>query len=295
MKTTLLFSILFLLTFFNDASALEYNFNRYNYPTKNELGSLIKSDPVSLTICCSYPSKEDVSVLNSINLKALFINAGFFPSKEEIKLLDLLNTPYSIELSEVFPSSLHFSLMNNSNIKQLIINSKDFLTMGEVAAFNNFKIPTRININHSEYPLPRHMRVIKQLKPEIIVGFKNNVPPGPGYANFFNDLKNAKVFNIKKQFLYGDDHIGINLLTRSSIELSPDEYIRPQDIRSINNIKLNKNLFLGDQRPYTKETINLIKSIEAESVNIVIFEESLLSNETVEAFRDAKSNIIINQ
>ena len=70
--------------------------------------------------------------------------------------------------------------------------------MGEALAFNGFDLNLRININHKEYPLPRHMKVLKVLKHSFTVAFKNHVLPGIGYANFFNSLKLEPLVLIEK-------------------------------------------------------------------------------------------------
>tara|TARA_B100000925_G_scaffold8886_1_gene6356 strand:- start:19314 stop:20195 length:882 start_codon:yes stop_codon:yes gene_type:complete len=283
--------IFLFFVFVNQVSALEFHYNLFNYPTESEISNYLKNDPVNLEVCCRYPTKSEVMILNSLKLSSLKIKAGFFPSKVEMSALNNYKGEYSIELSEVFPSDEDYTRLNNSTVSQLIINSRDFLTMGEATAFNGFDLNLRININHREYPLPRHMKVLKVLKSNFIVAFKNQVLPGVGYANFFNALKTKKVFTSIEKFPYGDDYRGVNALTNSSVEILSNEYLFYQDVDQINKMKISKIVYLDDQSPYTGSTIDLIKKIEAEKVYITGFDDTL--NSSVDIFRTAKSNIIL--
>ena len=220
---------------------------------------------MNFNICCRYPTEEEVHLLNKLNLKFLNIEAGFFPSQEEMNILNQYSGEYSIELREVFPSEVDFKRLNSSKIKQLIINSRDFLTLGEAVAFNNFDINVRININHNEYPLPKHMKILKLLNSHFTVAFKNRALPGVGYANFFNALKTKKVFTSVDKFPYGEDYLGVNSLTNSTIEILSNEYLYFLDVDQINKMNASKIVNLGDQSPYTGVTpIN--KNIEADRV-----------------------------
>lgn len=291
MNTAYKLLIFLFFVFVNQVSALEFHYNLFNYPTESEISNYLKNDPVNLEVCCRYPTKSEVIILNSLKLNSLKIKAGFFPSKVEMSALNNYKGEYSIELSEVFPSDEDYTRLNSSKVSQLIINSRDFLTMGEAMAFNGFDLNLRININHREYPLPRHMKVLKVLKSSFTVAFKNHVLPGVGYANFFNDLKTKKVFTSIEKFPYGDDYRGVNALTNSSVEILSNEYLFYQDVDQINKMKISKIVFLDDQSPYTGSTIDLIKDIEAEKVYITGFDDTL--NSSVDIFRTAKSNIIL--
>ena len=276
---------------FSDTKALEFEYELSSYPTKENINNFIKSDPVSIKVCCRYPSQSEIETLNKLNLRMLKITAGFFPSEDEMNILNKYIGEYSISLSEVFPSKKDFLRMNNSNISELIINSIDFLTMGEVKAFNNFDINLRVNINHQEYPLPRHMKVLKLLKSKFTVAFRNHALPGIGHANFFNALKTKKIFTAINKFPYGEDYIGVNALSNSVIEISPDEYLYPQDVEQINKMNKTKDIYLGNQAPFSSFTIDLIKSISANKVYVKGFGE--FDEQNVDIFRTAKSNIIL--
>lgn len=291
MKITNKLLILFLFAISLQAQSLEYHFNLDTYPTPSESMNYIKADPVNFNVCCRYPNEDEIKLLNELNLKSLNIQAGFFPSEGEMNILNQYSGKYSIELSEVFPSEADFKRLNPSKISQLIINSRDFLTLGEAVAFNNFKINVRVNINHKEYPLPKHMKILKLLNSHFTVAFKNRVLPGVGYANFFNALKTKKVFTSVDKFPYGEDYLGVNSLSNSTIEIFSNEYLYLQDVDQINKMKISKVIHLGDQSPYTGVTIDLIKNIEANKVYLKGFDDSLKAS--VDIFRTAKSNIVL--
>ena len=96
----------------------------------------------------------------------------------------LIDTKVTIEVSEVFPNSMDHKIVNESNIDLLIINSFDFPTANEVSTIINLKKDVRFNITRREYPLPRHMKHIKNLNKDFTVGFYNPVPPAQDMQNF---------------------------------------------------------------------------------------------------------------
>ena len=286
----LFFSFILLLPI--SVLSFEVQYELPSYPNRDQISAFKNEDGVSFKFCCYYPSKSEVLVLNSISPGHIHIKAGFFPSMSEIEALNQITGGYSIEVSEVFPGPEDYSNINNSNIKELIINSSDFITKGEAVAFNGFDVNVRLNINHKEYPLPRHMKILRLLNKNITIGFKNDVPPGIGYANFFNNLNLKKVFNITNKFPYGDDAIGINGLTQSRIEISPEERLMPQDLPVLNDIKLDKNIYLKDQRPYTNELIQRINSINASNIYIDVFKEDI-KNPILQNLKYGQSKVIL--
>ena len=245
-------------------------FKSFSYPTSQDVTKLQAHEgSINLEICCSYPDLYDYMKLNKLNINELKITAGFFPTKYQMDILDRLSeAKVIIEVSEVFPGPMHHRVINESNIHQLIINSYDFPTAQEVNTYNQFKKQFRLNITKREYPLPRHMKHIKKLKEEFTVGFYNPVPPGPGYANFFNDLKTNKVFVIVEQFPYGMDAVGINMLKKSKIEIRPDERLMPQDVEVLNEIKLESTVVLKDQAPLDTEYFDSLLKIESKKIEL---------------------------
>ena len=245
----------------------ELIFHKYGYPNKAEAEKLMAHDrEVSLSVCCYYPDIYDYVQLKKINLKQLKITAGYFPTKAEMDVLDRLKANVIIEVSEVYPNSMDHRIVNESNLSQLIINSYDFPTHSEVMTYNQFKKNVRLNITRREYPLPKHMKHIKKLKEDFTVGFYNPVPPGPGYANFFNDLKTNKVFVIVDKFPYGMDAVGINMLEKSQIEIRPDERLMPQDVKIMNEIKIETLVVLHDQLPIDEDFLSSLVSIEGKKI-----------------------------
>tara|TARA_B100000886_G_scaffold276045_1_gene199985 strand:- start:363 stop:1235 length:873 start_codon:yes stop_codon:yes gene_type:complete len=245
-------------------------FKSFNYPNSSEVEALKRHNvKVNLEVCCFYPDLYDFMQLNKLNPASLKITSGYFPTKYQMNILDrLIGTKVIIEVSEVFPNELDHRIINESSIDQLIINSFDFPTAGEVNTYNQFKKNVRFNITKREYPLPRHMKHIKNLKNDFTVGFYNPVPPGPGYANFFNDLKTNKVFVIVDKFPYGMDAVGINMLTKSKIEIRPNERLMPQDLEVINAIRLESLVVLTDQYPLDNEFFKNLLSIKNKNIQL---------------------------
>lgn len=267
-------------------------FRSFYYPTANDVEILNahKSD-INLEVCCFFPNLYDFVQLNKLNVSSLKIMAGAFPTSYDMKMLDrLVGTKIIIEVSEVFPSEYDHQIINKSNIDELIINSKDFPTIEEVQAYNGFKKHVRLNILRREYPLPRHMKNIKKLKQEFTVGFYNPVPPGIGYANFFNDLKTNKVFVIVDKFPYGDDYKGINSLTNSKIEIRPYERLMPQDVEQINKIKLESLVVLKDQDPLNDEFFKRMLSISDKKIELEDNGSGDLLNEEYDEFYSRAQN-----
>ena len=240
------------------------------YPTTEEVTQLIShGGEISMEICCYYPDMYDYMRLKKLNLKSLKVTAGYFPTKYQMNLLDRLSdTKVSIEVSEVFPNEMDHRILNESNVDLVIINSNEYPTAEEVGTYNKIKKNVRINFLHREYPLPKHMKHIKKLNNDFTVAFFNKVPPGPGYANFFNDLKTNKVFVIIEQFPYGMDAVGINMLTKSKIEVIPNEKLMPQDVEILNQIKLETMVSLKDQYPLNEEFFNSLLSIEGKLIKL---------------------------
>ena len=247
------------------------SFKTFSYPNAAEVGVLKSHDvPIELEVFGYYPDIYDYVQLNKLNLTELKIIAGYFPTKYQMDILDrLIKTKVTIEVSEVFPGPIDHQVINESNIELLVINSFDFPTAEEVGTYNKFKKGVRFNITRREYPLPKHMKHIKKLNKEFTVGFYNPVPPGPGYANFFNDLETNKVFVIVDQFPYGMDAVGINMLTKSKIEIMANERLMPQDVEVMNQIRLESHVVLVDQYPLNEEFFSSMLSIESMSIELL--------------------------
>ena len=245
-------------------------FRSFSYPNAAEVETLkLHNSAIKLEICCYFPDLKDYIELRKLKLSELRITSGYFPTKYQMDILDrLLDTKVTIEVSEVFPNSMDHQIINNSNLGHLIINSYDFPTAQEVETYNKFKKSVRFNITRREYPLPKHMKHIKKLKEDFTVGFYNPVPPGPGYANFFNDLKTNKVFVIVDKFPYGMDAVGINMLTKSKIEIRPNERLMPQDVKVINQIKLQSLIVLKDQYPLNEDFFSSMLSINGKKLEL---------------------------
>ena len=286
--------IISLMAYGSFALSKTLTFKTFSYPNAQEVEMLKVHDTgINLEVCCYYPDLYDYMQLKKLNLQTIKITSGYFPTKYQMNILDrLVGTKVIIEVSEVFPNERDHQIINNSNIDNLIINSFDFPTADEVQTYNKFKKNLRFNITKREYPLPRHMKHIKKLNKDFTVGFYNPVPPGPGYANFFNDLKTNKVFVIVDKFPYGMDHVGINMLTKSKIEIMANERLMPQDVETMNKIELDSLVVLKDQYPLNEEFFSSMLSIE--KMNIVIEDNgagSLLSEEYDEVFSRAKNLI----
>jgi len=223
---------------------------------------------IVLDVCCRYPTKREILNVKKSGAKKLIVRGGHFPSIDQIKTIESIGIEYEILLSEVFPSDQNIIDINNSKISQLIIFSKDFPYLGEVQAFNKFSKNVRFNMTKGTFPTMEHMIVIRQFKPEITVGFYNKVPPGPGYANFFNDLNTKKVFVITEQFPYGMDAVGLNMLTNSRVEIMPEERLMSQDVPIINEIKLSTIVNLKNPYPVNNEFISLVKKVHVDKITI---------------------------
>ena len=247
-----------------------FTFKSFYYPNADDVVKLKAYDAeLNLEVCCYFPDMYDYMHLKKLNLKKLKITAGYFPTSFQMKLLDRLSeTKIEIEVSNVFANEMDHQIINNSKLASLIINSDEYLTKEEVDSYNHFKKDVRINILKREYPLPKHMKFLKMLNPKFTVGFFNKVPPGPGYANFFNDLKMNKVFVIVEQFPYGMDAVGINMLTQSKIEIMADEKLMPQDVEIINQIKIESTILLKDQYPLNDEFFNSLLGIKGKIISL---------------------------
>jgi len=284
--------ILSLLAYGSFGFSKTLTFKSFYYPTASDVDQLKAHDSdINLEVCCYYPSLSDYIQLNKLNIRSLKITAGTFPTSYEMKILDrLIGTKVIIEVSEVFPGSIDHQIINKSNIEELIINSYDFPTSDEVQAYNGFKKHVRLNILRRKYPLPKHMKHIKKLKKEFTVGFFNRIPPGIGYANFFNDLKTNKVFVIVEKFPYGTDYEGINLLTKSKIEIRANERLMPQDVEQINKIKIDSLVVLKDQYPLTDEFFQRMLSITDKKVELEDNGSGDLLNEEYDQFYSRAQN-----
>ncbi len=260
--------ILITLTFFSFAHGqLTYEIKSYHYPTQLEADKVKEySQSVTLQVCCEFPTMNQAKRLKGLNLEHFIVKASHFPSQDQINILEFLNTKYSIILDEVFPSNTDINVLNKSTINLITIFSRDFPTLGEVNAFNNIKVPLRFNITKKEYPLPRHMKVIKKFNTNFNIAFYNKALPGPGYANFFNALKTKKTFVAIKHFPWGDDAIGVNKLTNSSIEVMPSEYLMPQDLPIMNNFEILPTVYLENEYSLDHRLLNLIKQLNAKQI-----------------------------
>ena len=276
--------------FLGQAVAFDYYSEFDSFPSSKELLKLKNNGQVAISICCSYPSKEQLNTLKTFKISIVKFRVGHFPSDLEMEALNSYQGSYSLEMSEVFPSKRDHKLINNSKITQLTINSRDFLTKGEAIAINGFGKNVRININHPEYPLPRHMRILKLLKKTFTVSFRNRVAPGIGYANFFNDLQTKKIFRIVNEYPYGEDYIGVNALTNSSLEFLMDDFLTELDVEQFNKMKIGKKLMLGNQLPYNNDKIELINSIEGSQVYLGTYG---LTPMLLDLLKKAKSTIIL--
>ena len=274
----------------SNAFSFDYYTSFDSFPSSDELVKLESLENISISICCSYPTQEQIESLNALSLSSMKLMVGHFPSVKEMTVLNAYRGNYILEMSEVFPSARDYQSLNTSKISQLVINSRDFLTRGEAQALNGFGINVRVNINHPEYPLPRHMKILKLLKKSFTVSFRNRVAPGIGYANFFNDLKTKKVFRVVNEYPYGEDYIGVNALENSTLEFFMDDYLTDLDVQQFNKMKIEKKLLLGNQMPYTSEKIKLINSIDKSQVYL---DKNGLTPKLLELLKGAKSQIIL--
>ena len=65
------------------------------------------------------------------------------------------------------------------------------------------------------------------------------------------------------------DHVGINMLTKSKIEIRSEERLMPQDVETINKIKLESLVVLKDQYPLNEEFFNSMLSISNKNIQIL--------------------------
>ena len=292
-KSFLTISLSFFL--WQNVYAIDYKIESYYYPSSKE-AQKIKSYPyeTTLMVCCHYPDQIESINLKSAGIKKLIIKGGHFPSLLQIKRLESLKIPYEIILEEVFPSTQNINHLNNSTVSKLTVFSQDFPTLGEVQAFNQLKINFRFNITKNFYPLPEHMIVINQFNPNFTVAFYNEVPPGPGYANFFNNLRTHKIFVITKKFPYGMDYVGLNLLTNSAVEFLPEERIMPQDLPILNAVDIKSSLWLTNPEPINDQILLLIQNLDLE--RIVITDSgtgNLMSSEFIHLIQNSLSPITL--
>lgn len=236
MKKTLILLLTLICAF--PLIAQEIRLQLTSFPSSEELQTLEKYNrPVTLTVCCSYPTEQELATLKHKSIKSLTLEVGYFPTATELEHLTKLSYPINLKLAEVFPSEADVRLINQSGIDFLHIISSDFPTLGEVGIFNQVKKDLLFDITKKEFPTEEHMVVIRQFKPEIQVGFHNPIPPGQGYANFYNSLKSPKVFTITDKFPYGDDALGMNLVEKSSYRITPDQQLMEIDISLLRQIQ----------------------------------------------------------
>lgn len=263
----LCFVILFSIT--SQLLAMDYQISLTSMPNQQELTKLksLKGN-VQLNLCCSYPSLAELQVLEKFNVKAIHITAGHYPTSNELLALEKSNLEYQITAEEAFPSQDEANRLNQSRIKLLTVSGRDFPTQGEIMAYNMFNIPFRLDMLKKEFPTYEHMIVIRQIKKQHSVAFYNPIPPGPGYADFFNALSAHKIFVITDKFPYGDDAVGINMLTNASVEIRPDQRLMPQDLPIINAINIKTIVALNDHWPVNQEYMSMLQAIKHKNLEI---------------------------
>lgn len=250
-----------LLTISN-AFALDYLYKTSHFPSEFDLMTLkSKKKNIILDVDSYYPTESEITVLKQLKLKHLTVHAGHFPTKNQIQLLDSLNTSYDIIVSEVFPSTKEIAEINSSKINSLVVRSWDFPTTGEVEIFNKINIPFTFEILRSDLPLPEHMVVIKQFKPEATIAFNHSMVPGPGYANFFNSLKSFKHFKVN-EMPYGKDYIGANSLKRSSFEVSTIKRPMKYESKVINKFNVAPTMNFERAYPFDQEVLIVIQQFK---------------------------------
>lgn len=243
----------------NQAQALTIRYEAFDYLNKNEIQKLKSlGEEIVLKVCCYYPTQSDLENLKQLSAKRIIIEAGHLPYKNEINILDKIGTKIEIHVAEIFPGNEDIVNLNASQIDQIKIISRDWPMLGEVTAFNQITRPLRFDILKKEWPTEEHMVVIRQFKEEIEVGFHTRMLPGPGYANFFNSLRSAKVF-VQDEHPWPMDPDYMALYDKTRIEVATYEFMYKRDLDIINRFENIIDVELFNAWPLNNEMMSNIK------------------------------------
>ncbi len=277
------------------AFAHEIELNLTSYPNIQQLRELEHTGmSISLTICCSYPGEKQLEALKYQKINSLTVEAGHFPSLEDLNILNKLSYPIKLKLSEVFPSEQDVELINQSRIAFITVTSEDFPTTGEVNIFNLITRPLLFDILKKEMPTEEHMVVIRQFRKDVRVGFHNPVPPGPGYANFYNSLSSPKVFTITDKFPYGDDPVGMNLVEKSSYRIAPEQQLMEVDIPTLVRIQKETIVELSFHPILNQDYFSLLNKISQHKLVLKADRTSELLNDQTMIWASGQKNVVFS-